>query len=95
MDILVEKDVETGDEFEMDKTSLILEDEKYDSLDKSFHSVAKRSAYKILKELNTPKTVEMLVVVDKNMYHKHGDANITTYTLTLFNMVREQDLLFF
>lgn len=49
----------------------------------------KRSAfkYKYLKEMSSPKTVEVLVVVDKNMYHNHGDANITTYTLTLFNMV--------
>ncbi|XP_046367017.1 A disintegrin and metalloproteinase with thrombospondin motifs 16-like isoform X2 [Haliotis rufescens] len=33
------------------------------------------------------RTVEMLVVVDKTMFHNHGDKNITTYTLTLFNMV--------
>ena len=35
----------------------------------------------------TERTVETLVVADKNLYHKHGDQNITTYTLTLFNMV--------
>ncbi|KAK3086103.1 hypothetical protein FSP39_013590 [Pinctada imbricata] len=35
------------------------------------------------------RTVETLVVVDKTLYHKHGKDNITTYTLTLFNMVAE------
>ncbi|XP_076112520.1 A disintegrin and metalloproteinase with thrombospondin motifs 16-like isoform X2 [Mytilus galloprovincialis] len=35
------------------------------------------------------RTVETLVVADKNLYQKHGDQNITTYTLTLFNMVAE------
>nr|XP_022335745.1 A disintegrin and metalloproteinase with thrombospondin motifs 16-like [Crassostrea virginica] len=33
--------------------------------------------------------VETLVVVDKIMYYKHGKDNITTFTLTLFNMVSE------
>ncbi|KAL8594305.1 hypothetical protein ACOMHN_001007 [Nucella lapillus] len=33
------------------------------------------------------KTMEMLVVVDKSMMDRHGNKNITTYTLTLFNMV--------
>lgn len=33
------------------------------------------------------KTMEMLVVVDKTMMDRHGNKNITTYTLTLFNMV--------
>lgn len=35
-------------------------------------------------------TVETLVVVDKIMYYKHGKDNITTFTLTLFNMVKHQ-----
>ncbi|XP_050399474.1 A disintegrin and metalloproteinase with thrombospondin motifs 16 isoform X2 [Patella vulgata] len=48
----------------------------------------KRSSFKwIQKENKEPKTVETLVVVDKTMFHRHGDSNITTYTLTLFNMV--------
>ena len=34
------------------------------------------------------KTMEMLVVVDKSMLDRHGSKNVTTYTLTLFNMVR-------
>ena len=53
------------------------------------HSLERRAAYKykFLQELNVAKTVETLVVVDKHMYHNHGDANVTTYTLTLFNMV--------
>lgn len=33
--------------------------------------------------------METLVVADKSLYEKHGDQNITTYTLTLFNMVAE------
>lgn len=33
------------------------------------------------------KTMEMLVVVDKTMLQRHGNKNVTTYTLTLFNMV--------
>lgn len=72
-----------------EKKEILLDSAAYGHLDKSFHSVEKRAAYKykFLKEMNSPKTVEMLVVVDKNMYHKHGDANVTTYTLTLFNMV--------
>lgn len=39
------------------------------------------------------RTVETLVVVDKVMFEKHGNANITTYTLTLFNMVAQMYLL--
>lgn len=33
--------------------------------------------------------VEMLVVVDKKMMDNHGHENITTYVLTVLNMVRE------
>ena len=36
------------------------------------------------KELN----VETLVVVDKKMMQNHGHENITTYVLTILNMVR-------
>ncbi|KAK7475537.1 hypothetical protein BaRGS_00033226, partial [Batillaria attramentaria] len=36
---------------------------------------------------SSEKTMEMLVVVDKTMLGRHGNKNITTYTLTLFNMV--------
>lgn len=36
---------------------------------------------------SSEKTMEMLVVVDKTMMDRHGNKNITTYTLTLFNMV--------
>lgn len=84
----MEKESLNGDELDIeDQSKLLFDNDIYDPLDKSYHSVEKRSAYKFQKEMNSPKTVEMLVVVDKNMYHKHGDANITTYTLTLFNMV--------
>lgn len=33
--------------------------------------------------------VEMLVVVDRKMMDNHGHENITTYVLTVLNMVRE------
>ena len=33
------------------------------------------------------KYVEILVVVDKTMFEKHGSNNVTTYALTLLNMV--------
>ncbi|XP_021354644.1 A disintegrin and metalloproteinase with thrombospondin motifs 18-like [Mizuhopecten yessoensis] len=57
------------------------------------HSIKKRSPFK--SRFPSPhlapedKTVETLVVVDKTMYYRHGDENITTYTLTLFNMVAD------
>lgn len=38
---------------------------------------------------NQKLNVEMLVVVDKNMMDNHGHENITTYVLTVLNMVRE------
>ncbi|XP_060604229.1 A disintegrin and metalloproteinase with thrombospondin motifs 18-like isoform X2 [Ruditapes philippinarum] len=90
-DIIVERGVDDdSDEIETEEQNKILVDDEQ-SLDKSLHSVEKRAAfkYKFLREMSSPKTVEMLVVVDKNMYHKHGDANITTYTLTLFNMLSQ------
>ena len=64
---------------------------KDDFVDDDSHSLERRAAYKykFLQELNVAKTVETLVVVDKHMYHNHGDANVTTYTLTLFNMVSD------
>ena len=34
--------------------------------------------------------VETLVVVDKKMMDNHGHENITTYVLTVLNMVRER-----
>lgn len=33
--------------------------------------------------------VEMLVVVDRKMMDNHGHENITTYVLTVLNMVRD------
>ncbi|XP_041376065.1 A disintegrin and metalloproteinase with thrombospondin motifs 16-like isoform X2 [Gigantopelta aegis] len=50
-------------------------------------SQQRRSPAKWRKMNGEEKTVETLVVVDKSMFHNHGDKNITTYTLTLFNMV--------
>lgn len=36
--------------------------------------------------------VETLVVVDKKMMENHGHQNITTYVLTVLNMVRKYPL---
>lgn len=44
----------------------------------------RRSTGKSQKGLN----VETLVVADKKMVEKHGKANVTTYILTVMNMVR-------
>ena len=44
----------------------------------------RRSAGKSQKGLN----VETLVVADKKMVEKHGKGNVTTYILTVMNMVR-------
>lgn len=44
----------------------------------------RRSAGKSQTGLN----VETLVVADKKMVEKHGKANVTTYILTVMNMVR-------
>lgn len=44
----------------------------------------RRSAGKSQKGLN----VETLVVADKKMVEKHSKANVTTYILTVMNMVR-------
>lgn len=44
----------------------------------------RRSAGKSQKGLN----VETLVVADKKMVEKHGKTNVTTYILTVMNMVR-------
>lgn len=66
----------------------------------SDHTIKKRSPFQWRLQrhnnlLRNDKTVETLVVVDKKMYHQHGDQNITTYTLTLFNMVKcVQNILF-
>lgn len=37
---------------------------------------------------NRELSVEMLVVVDRKMMDNHGHENITTYVLTVLNMVR-------
>lgn len=46
----------------------------------------KRSSAKIQK--NGSLNVETLVVADKKMLEKHGKENVTTYILTVMNMVR-------
>lgn len=42
-------------------------------------------------QANRGLNVEMLVVVDKEMMDNHGHENITTYVLTVLNMVRKPD----
>lgn len=37
--------------------------------------------------------VETLVVADRKMLEKHGRENVTTYVLTVMNMVRERAVL--
>ncbi|XP_014781094.1 A disintegrin and metalloproteinase with thrombospondin motifs 16 [Octopus bimaculoides] len=62
----------------------------------NFRSRRKRDAQTTWKQPLPPladRTVETLVVVDKVMYKKHGEDYITTYTLTLFNMVSQMYLL--
>lgn len=36
------------------------------------------------------RSVETLVVADREMVRKHGTENVTTYLLTVFNMVKEK-----
>lgn len=40
-------------------------------------------------QANQKLNVETLVVVDRKMMDNHGQENITTYVLTVLNMVRE------
>lgn len=40
---------------------------------------------------NQKLNVEMLVVVDRKMMDNHGHENITTYVLTVLNMVRQTE----
>lgn len=43
----------------------------------------------LMKDQHSRKlNVEMLVVVDRKMMDNHGHENITTYVLTVLNMVR-------
>ncbi|XP_067651934.1 A disintegrin and metalloproteinase with thrombospondin motifs 16-like isoform X2 [Haliotis asinina] len=73
----------------------MFESPKYSAFTQAFHDGSsgqwrwRRASRKQWPQTQAVKerTVEMLVVVDKTMYHNHGDKNITTYTLTLFNMV--------
>lgn len=50
----------------------------------------RRSSAKIQK--NGSLNVETLVVADKKMVEKHGKENVTTYILTVMNMVRSDVL---
>ncbi|XP_075442138.1 A disintegrin and metalloproteinase with thrombospondin motifs 16 isoform X1 [Ascaphus truei] len=50
-----------------------------------YHARSKRSLTKPSR--NKPLNVETLVVIDKKMMQNHGHENITTYVLTILNMV--------
>ena len=78
----------SADEELWNTTSVSEEDEEEEEEGKSARRRRKRSQrkWKYLQR-GSEKTMEMLVVVDKTMMDRHGNKNITTYTLTLFNMV--------
>lgn len=61
---------------------LILPDE-YKFIPRNKRAVLMKNKYD--QRLN----VEMLVVVDRKMMDNHGHENITTYVLTVLNMVRD------
>lgn len=49
----------------------------------------KKRALPMKSQLSQKLNVETLVVVDWKMMDNHGHENITTYVLTVLNMVRE------
>ncbi|XP_033114520.1 A disintegrin and metalloproteinase with thrombospondin motifs 16-like [Anneissia japonica] len=49
---------------------------------------ANRTRRSIAANMVTARNVGILVVVDPKMVESHGDAHITTYVLTVFNMVK-------
>lgn len=49
----------------------------------------KRHSSKRISRGVREKSVEILVVVDKYVYWKHGRQNITTYILSIFNIVSQ------
>lgn len=49
----------------------------------------KRHSAKRISRGVREKSVEILVVVDKYVYWKHGRQNITTYILSIFNIVSQ------
>lgn len=48
-----------------------------------------RNKRAVQNQANQKLNVETLVVVDRKMMENHGHENITTYVLTVLNMVRE------
>lgn len=55
---------------------------KYAKSTKMFHRARRKRSYR-----SSERRVETLVVVDQDMYKKHGRENITTYVLSIFNIV--------
>lgn len=60
----------------------ILDFNKYAKKGQTFHRARRKRSYR-----NVERTVETLVVVDRKLYLKHGRENITTYVLSIFNIV--------
>ncbi|KAL4235465.1 A disintegrin and metalloproteinase with thrombospondin motifs 18 [Mactra antiquata] len=49
-----------------------------------FHRARRKRSYR-----SSERRVETLVVVDQDMYQKHGRENVTTYVLSIFNIVSQ------
>ncbi|XP_053402734.1 A disintegrin and metalloproteinase with thrombospondin motifs 18-like [Mercenaria mercenaria] len=57
---------------------------RYAKSTKMFHRARRKRSYR-----SAEPRVETLVVVDQDMYRKHGRENITTYVLSIFNIVSQ------
>ena len=55
---------------------------KYARSRHQFHRTRRKRSYR-----SKQRTVETLVVLDKDMYKSHGRENVTTYVLSIFNIV--------
>ncbi|OWF56393.1 A disintegrin and metalloproteinase with thrombospondin motifs 18-like [Mizuhopecten yessoensis] len=60
-----------------------------DSLSNTKRQQGSSSSDRRRQEFSRTKTVETLVVVDQHVYVKHGRQNVTTYVLSMFNMVSQ------
>ena len=55
---------------------------KYAKSGQMYHRARRKRSYR-----NVERTVETLVVVDRELFRKHGRENVTTYILSIFNIV--------
>lgn len=81
--------VETDNDFKVSEETLTQTETKKSSKEEEEEEEPLWKKYQRAITEHEEWTVETLVVVDKIMYYKHGKDNITTFTLTLFNMVSE------